>query len=71
MGFFAAQADFATYLLSIFFFGIRGFLNFEYSIGVVEVVGVADGESFYIVFHLDDHVFDSTHFDNISRFYVR
>ena len=70
-GFLAAEADFASYFMALFISEFRNLLYFEGSVAIVEMVGVPDGEGLFVIFHFNDHVFDSAHLDNISGFCIR
>lgn len=46
------------------------FLKLEYPVVLVKMVGVPNGQGVLVVAHLDDHVLDSAHFDDIPRLYI-
>lgn len=45
---------------SIFWFDLKD------ALGLTEMIGVSDRESFSVVLQLNDHILNSSHFDNIS-----
>ena len=44
------------------------FLDFKNPISLFEMVGVPDRLGFVFIFGLDDHVLDSSEFDDVSGF---
>lgn len=46
------------------------FGDIEDAVGLFEVVGVSESEGFDLIFGLDDHIFDSSKLNYISRFWI-
>jgi hypothetical protein len=46
-------------------------LDIENPISLFKMVGISDGLSFVFVLRLDNHVLDSSEFDDVSRFYIK
>ena len=68
---FAAETDFTPDLIFFRFLGFfYEFLGLENPICVVEVIGISDRKGFRVILHLDDHVLDSSHFNDVSGFCV-
>jgi hypothetical protein len=47
------------------------FFDLENPISLFEMIGVSDGLGFVFIFGLDDHVLDSSEFDDVSGFYIK